>query len=115
MLSLSAQSAMAMLGFILPLLAVRQFQRKTHIDSNANYIAQASRLGSAAAHIWNIPPNFYCFSYSRGRKLAVPSRVNAFVSVAGAFYPATEQIGPRRAYICSSNPRYLSDQKFIVT
>jgi hypothetical protein len=85
------------------------------IASSVNRTAPASRFGIASAHIWNITPNSYRFSYSLNFNPAAVPQINTLVSAATVFSPAAEQSGPRRAYLCNSNPRYLSDQKFIVT
>ena len=113
--SLWSKSATAILVATLVLIAFTPILRPAHITSNATNIAPASRFGSASAHIWNIAPNSYRFSYSLNFHPAEVPQINALVSVAKVFSPPTKQIGPRRAYMCNSNPRLLSNKKFIVT
>jgi hypothetical protein len=97
------------------LIAFTPILRPPQVTSNAKNTAPASRFGSTSAHIWNIAPNSYRFSYSLNFNPAVVPQINALVSVATAFSPATEQSGPRRAYLCNSNPRQLSNKNFIIT
>ena len=113
--SLWSKSATAILVATLVLIAFTPILRPAHITSNATNIAPASRFGSASAHIWNIAPNSYRFSYSLNFNPAAVPQINTLVSVATVFSPAAEQSGPRRAYLCNSNPRQLSNKKFIIT